>query len=122
MVGRLAKQGGQKGASAWATLNKLMDSNLSAKYWVTGRLAPTDILTECEFFDAGLVSVFPLSLLPFFCFRCCITASPVSSGTEHELSLHTPLLPPLPPSLHEPSCTHSQSASRTSSSPSSPSQ
>lgn len=56
VVGRLAKQRGQKGASAWATLDKLMDSNLSAKYWVTGRLAPTDILTECEFFDAGLVS------------------------------------------------------------------
>ena len=64
VVGRLAKKGGQKEASAWATLNKLMDSNLSAKYWVTGRLAPTDILTECEFFDAGLVSVLPLS--PFF--------------------------------------------------------
>ena len=56
VVGRLAKQRGLKGASAWATLDKLMDSNLSAKYWVTGRLAPTDILTECEFFDAGLVS------------------------------------------------------------------
>ena len=56
VVGHLAKQRGLKGASAWATLDKLMDSNLSAKYWVTGRLAPTDILTDCEFFDAGLVS------------------------------------------------------------------
>jgi len=65
-VGHLAKQGGRKGASAQAALTELMDGNLSAKYWVTGHLAPTDVLTECEFFDAGPVSLSNAELLHVF--------------------------------------------------------
>lgn len=122
VVGRLANQRGQKGASAWATLDKLMDSNLSAKYWVAGRLAPTDILTECEFFDAGLVSTSgtlaqPLlflcqslfSLLP----QAQSTSSPftpLSSLLSRPLSMNRPVLtvsllakplPPPPPSSED---------------------
>lgn len=37
-------------------LHKLLSSNLAAKYWVTGRLDHTDLITDTEFFDAGPVS------------------------------------------------------------------
>ena len=37
-------------------LSRLLNSNLSAKYWVKGRLDQGDIITNCDFFDAGLVS------------------------------------------------------------------
>ena len=46
---------GEGGATALA-LSRLLDSNLSAKYWLLSRLAPSDIITDCEFFDAGQVS------------------------------------------------------------------
>lgn len=40
---------------AKAALNKLLVTNLSAKYWTTGHLSQNDVMTDTEFFDAGLV-------------------------------------------------------------------
>lgn len=37
-------------------LQRLLGSNLAAKYWVTGHLDHTDLITETEFFDPGPVS------------------------------------------------------------------
>ena len=42
--------------TARLALHKLLSSNLAAKYWVTGRLDHTDLITDTEFFDAGPVS------------------------------------------------------------------
>lgn len=46
--------------SAHSALQRLLDSNLAAKYWVTGRLEQSDTIANCEFFDAGPVSVHQL--------------------------------------------------------------
>ena len=43
--------------NAKMALHKLLSSNLPAKYWISGRLDHTDIISNTEFFDAGPVSV-----------------------------------------------------------------
>lgn len=50
-------------AAAKTALTRLLDSNLSAKYWVTGCLEPSDLIKEVEFFDAGLVSLIIIDIL-----------------------------------------------------------
>ena len=40
---------------AQAALNKLLDANLPAKYWVTGVLDLTDIIVNIDFYDVGPV-------------------------------------------------------------------
>ena len=48
--------GQAQAAAASAALTRLLDSNLSAKYWVTGHLDSSDVIKDMEFFDAGTVS------------------------------------------------------------------
>ena len=58
LVERLSQSTGHaQSAAAKAALVRLLDSNLSAKYWVTGCLEPSDIIKDVEFFDAGPVSL-----------------------------------------------------------------
>ena len=58
LVERLSDEstGHAQSAAAKSALVRLLDSNLSAKYWVTGRLEPSDLIKDVEFFDAGPVS------------------------------------------------------------------
>ena len=49
-------------AAAKSALVRLLDSNLSAKYWVTGRLEPSDLIKDIEFFDTGPVSQIALRI------------------------------------------------------------
>lgn len=54
IVQGLCSAPGKLGGFARAALTSLVDSSYAAKYWITGRLSQTDVLYECEFFDAGL--------------------------------------------------------------------
>ena len=49
--------GQAQSAVASAALTRLLDSNLSAKYWVADHLDSSDVIKDMEFFDAGTVSV-----------------------------------------------------------------
>ena len=56
MVEKISKSSGHaRAAAANSALSRLLDSNISAKYWVTGCLEPSDLIKDIEFFDAGLV-------------------------------------------------------------------
>lgn len=57
--------GRAQSAAAESALGRLLDSNLSAKYWMRGCLHPTDLIKDMEFFDAGLVR---LTILFICCF------------------------------------------------------
>ncbi len=58
LIERLSDEstGHAQSAAAKSALVRLLDSNLSAKYWVTGCLEPADLIKDIEFFDAGPVS------------------------------------------------------------------
>ena len=57
LVEKLSQSSGHaQSAAAKSALVRLLDSNLSAKYWVTGCLEPSNVIKDIEFFDAGLVS------------------------------------------------------------------
>lgn len=54
---RLSESTGHaQSTAAKSALLRLLDSNLSAKYWVTGCLEPSDLIKDVEFYDAGAVS------------------------------------------------------------------
>ena len=58
VVETLSKSSGYaQSVAASAALRRMLDSNLSAKYWVTGRLEPSDVMKDIEFFDAGVVNL-----------------------------------------------------------------
>ena len=66
LIERLSESTGHaQSAAAKSALVRLLDSNLSAKYWVTGRLEPSDLIKDIEFFDAGLVSQIVLGIVKF---------------------------------------------------------
>ena len=67
-------------ASAKVALERLLDSNLPAKYWINQALSHTDTLRECEFFDAGKARS---SSRPF---------TPLSELMSHPLNLNHPVL------------------------------
>ena len=57
LIQKLITSSNEHKSTAKAALNKLVSSNLSAKYWISGRLSQNDVITDMEFFDAGLVCV-----------------------------------------------------------------
>lgn len=64
MVEKISKSSGHaQTAAANSALSRLLDSNISAKYWVTGCLEPSDLIRDIEFFDAGLVSLVIINVL-----------------------------------------------------------
>lgn len=65
LVERLSDEstGHAQSTAAKSALVRLLDSNLSAKYWVTGRLEPSDLIKDVEFFDAGPVSHWKIQVL-----------------------------------------------------------
>ena len=66
LIERLSESTGHaQSAAAKSALVRLLDSNLSAKYWVTGHLEPSDPIKDIEFFDAGPVSQIVLGIVKF---------------------------------------------------------
>ena len=64
LIERLSESTGHaQSAAAKSALVRLLDSNLSAKYWVTGHLEPSDLIKDIEFFDAGPVSQIALTIV-----------------------------------------------------------
>eukprot|EP00731_Ephydatia_muelleri_P015293 Em0008g1013a len=99
IVQGLCSAQGKLGGFARAALISLVDSSYAAKYWITGKLSQTDILYECEFFDAGLAlsSAGPFVPLAELISRPLNLNLPIL--TVNLLAMPTP--PPPPPPVEE---------------------
>ena len=86
-------------SSVGPALQQLLNSDLSAKWWMQGHLEASDVISETEFFDPGPVR--PEGALNF-CFILHTVFHSGKPGTDSDMSIHCivtspPPFPPPPP-------------------------
>ena len=88
-------------SSVAPALQQLLNSDLSAKWWMQGHLEARDVISDMEFFDPGPVS--PVDVLVYIVGKFSFCMQFLESTLHDYFTVFTPTsplsLPPLPPFL-----------------------